>query len=129
MATTHTTTRTPKTATPKTSAGGKSGARVSTRALSHRSATAKTMTVALRSPGDDPRPDITVSVGNDAPIHVVLDTGSVGLRVFSNLVPAGVGKGIQITGPQDSIEYVDGTQFSGPVAQALVHIGKLTTTT
>ena len=54
MATTHTTTRTPKTATPKTSAGGKSGARVSTRALSHRSATAKTMTVALRSPGDDP---------------------------------------------------------------------------
>ena len=88
-----------------------------------------TVSIALRSPSDDPRPDITVKVGNDPDLlHVVLDTGSVGLRVFSNLLPTGVGKGIHVTGTQDSIEYVDGTQFSGPVADALVHIGKLTTT-
>ena len=120
----------PKTAGPKTSTGtGKSGGRVSTKALSHRTAPGKTVTIPLRSPGNDPRPDITVRVGNDAPIHVVLDTGSVGLRVFSNLVPTGVGKGIHITGQPVSIEYADGTQFSGPISQALVHIGKLTTTT
>ena len=109
------------------------GTHPSTKPLSHgtppRAATGKTLVVALRSPADDARPDVTVRVGNDGPIHVVLDTGSVGLRVFSNLVPTGINKGIHITGPQDSIEYVDGTQFSGPVAQALVHIGKLTTTT
>jgi len=88
-----------------------------------------TVTVALRSPSDDPRPDISVKIGNDPhPLHVVLDTGSVGLRVFSNLVPTGDGKGIDVTAQQDSVEYVDGTQFTGPVAKALVHIGTLTTT-
>jgi hypothetical protein len=88
-----------------------------------------TVTVALRSPSDDPRPDISIKIGNDPhALHVVLDTGSVGLRVFSNLVPTGVGKGIDVTAQRDSIEYVDGTQFSGPVAKALVHLGTLTTT-
>ena len=88
-----------------------------------------TVTVALRSPSDDPRPDISVKIGNDPhPLHVVLDTGSVGLRVFSNLVPTGDGKGIDVTAQQDSVEYVDGTQFTGPVAKALVHVGTLTTT-
>ncbi len=87
-----------------------------------------TVSIALRSPSDDPRPDVTVKVGNDpVPLHVVLDTGSVGLRVFSNLLPTGRGKGIDITSRSDSIEYVDGTQFSGPVADALVHIGNLAT--
>lgn len=112
----------------------KSGTHPSTKALSHgkpipRIATAHTLTIALRSPADDARPDITVRVGDDAPIDVVLDTGSVGLRLFSDLVPTGTGKGIHVTGQSDSVEYVDGTQFSGPVAQALVHVGKLTTTT
>jgi hypothetical protein len=119
----------PKTAAPKTSTGnGKPGVRVSTKALSHHTAPGKTVTIALRSPDNDPRPDITVRVGNDGPIHVVLDTGSVGLRVFSNLVPTGAGKGIDVTGQPVSIEYVDGTQFAGPVSRALIHIGKLTTT-
>ncbi len=88
-----------------------------------------TVSIPLLSPSDDPRPDITVKVGNDPnPLHVVLDTGSVGLRVFSNLLPTGQGKGIDVTAQQDSVEYVDGTQFSGPVADALVHVGKLMTT-
>jgi hypothetical protein len=90
---------------------------------------ANTVSVPLLSPSDDPRPDISIKIGNDPhPLHVVLDTGSVGLRVFSNLVPTGQGKGINVTGVKDSIEYVDGTQFAGPVADALIHIGKLTTT-
>jgi hypothetical protein len=88
-----------------------------------------TVSIRLLSPSDDPRPDVTVKIGNDpTPLHVVLDTGSVGLRVFSNLLPTGIGKGIDVTTQQDSIEYVDGTTFSGPVAKALVHIGSLTTT-
>ena len=33
-----------------------------------------------------------------------------------------------MTGQADNIEYVDGTELNGPVAQALIHIGKLTTT-
>ena len=101
---------------------------VKTKAASgHHPVLGPTLSIALRSPSDDPRPDISVSIGNDAPIHVVLDTGSVGLRVFSNLVPGGYYHGIHITGQSDSIEYVDGTQFTGPVAQARVHIGKLIT--
>lgn len=121
---------TPKTATSKTNTGsGKSGQPVKTKALSHGTAPGKTVTIALRSPGNDPRPDITISVGNDRPIHVVLDTGSVGLRVFGSLVPTGVGRGIHVTNQPDSIEYVDGTQLSGPVSDAVIHIGKLTTAT
>jgi len=87
-----------------------------------------TMSVPLHTPADDPRPEITIRVGNDAPINVILDTGSVGLRVFSDLVPTGTGKGIDVTSAQDEIEYVDGTQFSGSVSDALIHIGSLTTT-
>jgi Protein of unknown function (DUF3443) len=87
-----------------------------------------TVSVPLHSGSQDPRPLVTIRVGNDKPINVVLDTGSVGLRVFSNMVPTGVGKGINVTGTQDSIEYADGTTLNGPVSYALIHIGKLTTT-
>jgi hypothetical protein len=85
------------------------------------------VSVPLHSGSQDPRPIVTIRVGNDRPINVVLDTGSVGLRVFSNVLPTGIGKGINVTSTQDSIEYGDGTTLNGPVAFALVHIGKLTT--
>jgi hypothetical protein len=70
---------------------------------------------------------VTIRIGNDKPISVVLDTRSVGLRVFSNVVPTGAGKGINVTRTQDEAEYGDGTTLDGPVAFALIHIGKLTT--
>jgi Protein of unknown function (DUF3443) len=114
--------------TKTTTATGSTG-HVSTKSLSFGTPTGSAMSIPLRSTGNDPRPEITVRIGNDAPIHVILDTGSVGLRVFSDVVPTGTGKGIQVTNQSDSVEYVDGTQFGGSVAKAVVHIGTLSTST
>jgi Protein of unknown function (DUF3443) len=87
------------------------------------------VSVPLTTTSTDPRPEIEVRIGNDAPLRVVLDTGSVGLRVFADLLPTGNGRGIDVTTAQDEAEYADGTQFAGVVAHAKVHIGKLTTVT
>jgi Protein of unknown function (DUF3443) len=90
-------------------------------------ASTPTLTVPLHSSDDDPRPLVTIGVGNDKPINVVLDTGSVGLRVFSNLVPVGRNRGIRVTTRQDSIEYGDGTEANGSVSFAQIHIGRIAT--
>jgi len=87
------------------------------------------VSVPLTTTSDDPRPEVEVRIGNDAPLRVVLDTGSVGLRVFADALPTGAGRGIEVTTARDEVEYADGTQFAGAVSYAKVYIGRLTTTT
>lgn len=74
-------------------------------------------------------PTVLVSVGRDHPVRVLLDTGSVGLRVLDKAVPSGSNSGIGTSGQPDSVAFADGTEFRGFVARAVVHIGGLSTTT
>jgi hypothetical protein len=61
-------------------------------------------------------------------LRVVVDTGSVGLRVFARDFPGGPGSGITLTGVRDSVTFVDGTVFTGQEARAKIKIGTWTTT-
>lgn len=72
-------------------------------------------------------PVIRIKVGNGFAIPVVLDTGSVGLHVYSAGVPSGAGSGVTRTNHANSISYVDGTQQTGIVAKAKITVGSLTT--
>jgi hypothetical protein len=75
----------------------------------------------------DPR--VLVSVGGDHPVLVLLDTGSVGLRVLDTAVPSGSGSEIDLSSQPDRYVFANGTVLRGFVARAVVHIGRLTTTT
>jgi hypothetical protein len=79
-------------------------------------------------------PIVVVSIGNDRPIRVILDTGSVGLRVLASAVPifdshSGLEtRGIETTDLTDRFSFLDGEVLDGTVAKAAVHVGGLNTT-
>lgn len=74
-------------------------------------------------------PTVVVSVGDDPPVRVLLDTGSVGLRVLDTAVPSGSGSEIGTSGLPDGAVFADGSDLRGLVARGVVHIGGLSTTT
>src|ERR1700722_12894658 len=73
------------------------------------------------------RPVVEVSVGESAPVKVLVDTGSIGLRVEAHAL--GSAGGIARSSRRTSITFGDGSIFSGTVGKAVVHIGGQSTTT
>jgi hypothetical protein len=73
-------------------------------------------------------PLVRVSVGSDPPVTVVLDTGSVGLRVLATRLHLGAAAGISVTSRPVSVTFADGTRDRGTIARAKFHIGGLTST-
>jgi hypothetical protein len=71
---------------------------------------------------------IAVKVGNGPTVHVLLDTGSVGLHIYAPGVKTGAGGGVTVTHRADSITYAIGAHQTGVVAEAKVTIGGITTT-
>lgn len=113
---------------PVSRAAGKEGrAHAAARPRAEAVTTTKILSVPIRSLSDDPVPTVAISVGNDRTIRVILDTGSVGLRVFSNVTPVGAGHGIAVTSAHSSVEYGDGTEYGGVIADARIHIGSAVT--
>ncbi|MEI6622273.1 MAG: DUF3443 family protein [Actinomycetes bacterium] len=74
-------------------------------------------------------PTVKVAVGNSAPVPVLLDTGSVGLRVFSQRLPNLSAAGVSVTGTPVVETYEDGSVFNGHCATATVKIGDAATAT
>jgi Protein of unknown function (DUF3443) len=72
-------------------------------------------------------PAVEVALGSEHPVKVLLDTGSVGLRIYSSALPLHTGDGISVTHRHDSVRFGDGTRFSGSVAMAKVRIDGLST--
>ncbi len=71
------------------------------------------------------RPLVQIVLGNGQHLTVLVDTGSVGLRIFSNEVDSGPTGGIQATNTNDSITYGDDSTFLGVVATAKLEIGSV----
>lgn len=73
------------------------------------------------------RPVIKVRIGNNRPIPVLLDTGSVGLRVYAPAIRLGRHSGITLTARRQSATFADGTFESGVTGNARVEVGSLKT--
>jgi hypothetical protein len=78
--------------------------------------------------GEYGRPLVQVRIGRDRPVWVLLDTGSVGLRVSASALSTRASSDITVSHRADRFTFKDGTYFPGTVATAVVHIGRLTTT-
>ena len=74
------------------------------------------------------RPIIHVKVGNGPTVPVLLDSGSVGLHIYTPGVNTRAGGGVTVTHRPNSISYVIGTRQSGVIAEAKLTIGGITTT-
>jgi Protein of unknown function (DUF3443) len=72
-------------------------------------------------------PTLRVGIGNEPPVTVKLDTGSVGLRVLSTAVSHSQPAGIALTSDRTSVTFADGTNYVGVLAKAKIHIAGLTT--
>jgi hypothetical protein len=72
-------------------------------------------------------PLVRVRVGNNRPVWVELDTGSIGLHVLSSAIRTDGSSGVSLTGQHETAGLADGTTYAGPVANALVHIGPIST--
>ena len=78
----------------------------------------------VKLPNDTIRYWVPVTIGGKGPIEAMLDTGSVGLRVFAGaLSPADY----QDTGTEGTVRYGSGVELRGTLARAVVKIGEATT--
>jgi hypothetical protein len=84
--------------------------------------------VPITSPRDSAAPTVMVSIGRDRPIRVLLDSGSVGLRVLASAVPHRAHSGIDVSYYHTRITLEDGSVLPGVVARSTIHIGRLATT-
>lgn len=66
---------------------------------------------------------VSITVGG-APVDVLLDTGSSGLRVFASAIP---GAAMTITAEADSVEFGGGDRMVGHTATAIVGFSELAT--
>jgi hypothetical protein len=74
------------------------------------------------------QPVIEVRVGNGPKVPVLLDTGSIGLHIYSQGVRTGARSGVSVSSQPTSVTYFDGSVQSGVIARARLTIGRLTTT-
>ena len=72
-------------------------------------------------------PMVEVRVGRSKQVPVLLDTGSVGLHIFSAAVSTGTGSGVELTSTRQSITYSGGSRFTGVEAYAVIMIGSQAT--
>lgn len=75
----------------------------------------------------NPPPIARVVIGKNHAIPVLVDTGSVGLRVFASAISTSPSAGVIVRAQRDSIQTLDGTIWSGTVASATLRIGSLAT--
>ena len=75
------------------------------------------------------RPMVEVKVGRSRRVPILLDTGSVGLRIFAPVVRTGRGSGVTVTDRPTSITYSGGSHLTGRVAQARIRLGPQPTAT
>jgi hypothetical protein len=68
-------------------------------------------------------PTVEVRVGNSAPVPVLLDTGSSGLRLFDTAVKSGPNSGVAISNVPSNITYAGGHRFTGVLATAFIRVG------
>jgi PE-PGRS family protein with aspartyl peptidase-like domain/uncharacterized protein DUF3443 len=75
------------------------------------------------------RPMVSVRVGASRAVRVLLDTGSVGLRLFSDALDGGeTASGMSITSTPSSVTYAGGTTLDGVLASATITVGSQQTT-
>jgi hypothetical protein len=72
-------------------------------------------------------PVIRIRVGNGRPVPVLLDTGSIGLRLFETAVKLGPHSGITMTTRRNSETYGDGRVEEGRIGKARMTIGSART--
>ena len=77
--------------------------------------------------GSNGNPVISVSIGNEKPINLLLDTGSIGLRVDSSALTLDRTDGITVSSRANSVTFGDGTRFVGTIAKARVRIDRIRT--
>jgi Protein of unknown function (DUF3443) len=70
---------------------------------------------------------VQLRIGNDRPVSVILDTGSVGVRLFSNVVTTSASSGVTASSQRDVVTFADGSIWSGVVAEARVRLEGLST--
>lgn len=73
-------------------------------------------------------PTVLVTIGKAAPVPLLLDTGSVGLRVFTRSLGSLEDAGVSVTDTPISVEFGSGDVYNGRCATAGVRIGGLSTT-
>ncbi len=76
----------------------------------------------------DPPPIIDVTIGQSHTVAVLLDTGSVGLHIFASAASASTWPGVKVWSQGETVETLDGTLLTGPVASATLRFGSLKTT-
>jgi hypothetical protein len=76
----------------------------------------------------EPTPIIDVTIGQDHTVPVLLDTGSIGLHIFAGPTSASSWRGVTVWSQSETVQTLDGTLMSGPVASATLRFGSLKTT-
>ena len=82
-------------------------------------APAATIPFSVADPETAPRPVVTVAIGG-VPLLMLLDTGSTGIRVAADKIPA---RAVSVTGPAALYGYGSGIQLHGDQAEADVAVG------
>lgn len=75
----------------------------------------------------NPPPILRVVIGTNHAVPVLVDTGSVGLRVFAGAISVGPSSGVTMWSRRERVQSLDGTIWSGTVASATLRFGRLTT--
>lgn len=75
----------------------------------------------------NPPPIMQVVIGKNHPVPVLVDTGSVGLRVFAGAISAAPASGVTMSSQREQVQTLDGTILSGTVASATLRFGSLAT--
>lgn len=75
----------------------------------------------------NPPPIARVVIGKNHAVPVLVDTGSVGLRVFASAISAVPSSGVTMWSRRETVQSLDGSIFAGTVASATLRFGSLTT--
>lgn len=70
-------------------------------------------------------PTIQVRLGNGPPVRLVLDTGSVGVRVLQSDLRVGSGSTIVLSKKNDSLTFMDGVHLTGVIGHTTVRMGSV----
>jgi len=73
----------------------------------------------------NPPPIMQLVIGKNQAIPVLVDTGSVGLRVFAGAISVAPASGVAMTSQREQVQTLDGTILSGTVASATLRFGTL----
>jgi hypothetical protein len=75
----------------------------------------------------NPPPIMQLVIGTNHAVPVLVDTGSIGLRVFAGSISVTPASGVTMSSQREQVQTLDGTILSGTVASATLRIGTLAT--